>query len=501
MATLDKNRAIALFWLAVTFWVHLFYRLKKRLLRKPGDPTELDVFTSNYRADGIWHVPAGDRPLLANLGECVTCRLCDPVCPSRHAEAGQGFVGPSRLVMSNERLMPSVSTWIDPFLCIRCRACDDACPQGVEIDRLVGFMRKAVAREVPDLVPAELRAAVDRVRASGHLSGTAPAAPRRDEGAHDFTYVPSCACAAADVAAETALLERAGIDFGSAPARCCGGFPASALGAPAQGGLADALAASRALNVVTGDARCYAFMKADPLYKDVVVRHVLELAGELRGGGEPEDAQRVTYHDPCQLARAPGGVEMPREAIRRAGGELVEMRLHGRAAPCCGMGGGTHTFNPALAEELGRARVRDAVASGAKVLLTQSPLCRDHLARCAGLEKAALDVKNVTEFMSGRAQKSPAPAQKAAPAKPAGKAPGSSGRLAAQAQGQAQPPAPAQGSQLPPATPAAATGEPLRDSDAKRKAKAAEAPASGGDAPTAPRAEGPEPAPKPGKPA
>src|SRR5688572_28363831 len=66
------------------------------------------------------------------------------------------------------------------------------------------------------------------------------------------------------------------------------------------------------------------------------------------------------------------------------------------------MSGGTFTFNPALADELGRARIRQAAATGAPILVTQSSMCRDHLARCAQLEGVKLDVRNVTEFLAAR---------------------------------------------------------------------------------------------------
>lgn len=94
---------------------------------------------------------------------------------------------------------------------------------------------------------------------------------------------------------------------------------------------------------------------------------------------------------------------MARGAIRGVGASLVEMRRHGRDAPCCGMGGATWTFAPELSEALGRERIREALATGAAVLLTQSPLCRDHLARCAAKEGAALRVENVTEMLAERA--------------------------------------------------------------------------------------------------
>src|SRR5688572_10788507 len=110
VAKLDRNRLIALFWLAVTFWVHVFARLKAWALKQPA--RGLDTFAGNYRPDGIWTIEPADRAAMPNLGECISCRLCDTVCPPMHAENGMGFVGPSRLVMANHRLPSAVSTWV-----------------------------------------------------------------------------------------------------------------------------------------------------------------------------------------------------------------------------------------------------------------------------------------------------------------------------------------------------------------------------------------------------
>jgi Fe-S oxidoreductase len=324
------------------------------------------------------------------------------------------FVGPSRLVMADSRLLPAVSTWLDPFFCIRCRACDDACPQGVAIDALVGTMRGAAFREAKELLPCELREACARVAGGGPLrpdgDPRVPAPGAVGAGAGDYVLFSGCAASLRDRAAEAALMGRAGASFSAGIGACCGAFEASCGAPEAEERVARFLEALRArgtFQVATGDARCYAFLRSHPRTRgEIQATHVLEIASEVRASlaaGEPEEAPRVTYHDPCDLVRVPGGADLPREALRRAGAEIVEMRRIRREAPCCGMAGGTWTFNPALAEELGRARVREAKATGAPVLLTQAPLCRDHLARCAALEGGGIEVQSVVEFVVARA--------------------------------------------------------------------------------------------------
>jgi glycolate oxidase iron-sulfur subunit len=102
--------------------------------------------------------------------------------------------------------------------------------------------------------------------------------------------------------------------------------------------------------IVTDCATCGSSLKeyphwldGDPEYADrarqfaAKVRDISEFLVEI-GIRQPEgkvDA-RVTYHDPCHLCRAQGIREQPREMLRAAGVELVEME---GADTCCGSAG------------------------------------------------------------------------------------------------------------------------------------------------------------------
>jgi Fe-S oxidoreductase len=69
------------------------------------------------------------------------------------------------------------------------------------------------------------------------------------------------------------------------------------------------------------------------LLADLVARSVITLETPLSG-------TRVTYHDPCYLARYNGITEAPRQLIESTGAELVEMPRNGKDTFCCGAGGG-----------------------------------------------------------------------------------------------------------------------------------------------------------------
>ncbi len=79
--------------------------------------------------------------------------------------------------------------------------------------------------------------------------------------------------------------------------------------------------------------------------------------------------EKVTYHDPCNIARSGWIVEQPREILRSFVKDFVEMTPHGRANYCCGGGGGlvsmdeTHEFRMKVA---GRVKADQIRATGAE---------------------------------------------------------------------------------------------------------------------------------------
>ena len=71
--------------------------------------------------------------------------------------------------------------------------------------------------------------------------------------------------------------------------------------------------------------------------------HMTEFLGEIVASGKIKlkpIGQTASFHDPCQLARRGGVVEVPREVLRALGFEIKELEDNGALAWCCGGGGG-----------------------------------------------------------------------------------------------------------------------------------------------------------------
>ncbi len=112
---------------------------------------------------------------------------------------------------------------------------------------------------------------------------------------------------------------------------------------------------------------------------DLEVRHFSEAVLERLGTTElrlPEPV-KATYHDPCQMGRYLKIVKEPREILKRIKGlELTEPDFtRGEWATCCGGGGGFEAVFPELSEILAANRVKELIATGADMIITQCPGC------------------------------------------------------------------------------------------------------------------------------
>jgi len=98
----------------------------------------------------------------------------------------------------------------------------------------------------------------------------------------------------------------------------------------------------------------------------------------------------VTYHDPCRLGRQAGIMDPPRQIIQSIPGVILTEMEHNREnGLCCGTSAWMNCS--ACSKEIQKMRLGEAVAAGAKTLVTACPKCRVHL-NCA-LRDTELDLK------------------------------------------------------------------------------------------------------------
>jgi heterodisulfide reductase subunit D len=127
------------------------------------------------------------------------------------------------------------------------------------------------------------------------------------------------------------------------------------------------------------------------------VEYVQELIQSNRMRFSRQIDKKVTYHDSCHLGRGAGVYDDPRSILGAIPGvELVEMKRNRRWAWCCGGGGGVPEADPELAQWSAAERMREAMASGAELVLTSSALCQRSF---AAIKEARLPAQDLLEFV------------------------------------------------------------------------------------------------------
>jgi len=108
----------------------------------------------------------------------------------------------------------------------------------------------------------------------------------------------------------------------------------------------------------------------------------------------------ATYHDPCDLGRASGIYQPPREIICRVPGmNFVEMGKHGRYATCCGGGGDLEMFFPNISKEIGELKIKEIEETGAEIVLSACQQCKRTISLNAKRMKKKFRVLDVLELI------------------------------------------------------------------------------------------------------
>lgn len=93
-------------------------------------------------------------------------------------------------------------------------------------------------------------------------------------------------------------------------------------------------------------------------------------------------SERVTYHDPCNIARSGWIVEQPREILRSFVRDFVDMKPQGKDNYCCGGGGGLvsvdeiHEFRMSVA---GKVKAEQLRRTGADICIAPCANCKKQL--------------------------------------------------------------------------------------------------------------------------
>jgi Fe-S oxidoreductase len=415
---------------------------------------------------GVGEARQFTRRQLVELDACVSCGRCEEACPAH--EAGKPL-SPRRLVedirahleivvKSTPRSAADTDTtgaWSKgPSLhdetvsaetlwsCTTCSACVAVCPLGVNPLGLITDMRRHLIAE--SRLRGTAAVALQKTDRSGNPWGL-PAQDRMAwaagldvptvESCPDFEVLYWVGCAAAYdgrsqkiARAVVKLLDTANVRFAvlGSQERCTGEC-ARRMGDEFlfQQSAAANIETLERFGVRHGGRKIVAHCPhcVNSLRKDYpqlggnyeVIHHSQFLAqlvhqGRLLFGRERLTDSKVTFHDPCYLARALGVTTEPRQLIQvtlRDENQLVEMPRSRSHTACCGAGGGRMWFDDAPAQRIGRERIREARATGAATVAVSCPFCLIMMSDGMAGEQAPVQVRDIAEILADSLEHKP----------------------------------------------------------------------------------------------
>jgi Fe-S oxidoreductase len=328
---------------------------------------------------------------------CYQCGTCTATCPwglvKQKPLSVRDFIRYAQLGMQHD----DEGLW----LCTTCSQCEVYCPRGVNIADVVRGMRYLAwqSNHPEEGLPTMLWS----LHWNNNPWGQPPSQraqwakeltlPPFDPNEHEVLYYVGCTTAYDRRAQKigrslVSLFNAAGVKFGVlGNEEPCSGEEALSVGHKLYfrdiAAKAVRLFADKGIGkIITTSPHTYdVFQNHYPEVSDKFQPcHYTEFLAELITAGRLsfnlQIEKRVTFQDPCYLARHNDQLAAPRQIIEAIPGvELIEMADNRQDTLCCGGGGGRMWLETAPGERFSDLRVQQALETKADVLVTACPYC------------------------------------------------------------------------------------------------------------------------------
>jgi Fe-S oxidoreductase len=327
------------------------------------------------------------------LETCVFCpKLCRSACPVSNAEPRETLTPWGKMSMAyftGRGDVPLEPSFANPaWACTGCFACRDTCDHkndvaGTLLDTRAALVEKGLGPEGARRTIAKFAAHQEHVRRGVRelCEQKAVRSDARDALLVGCSYVRGAPAEAGHAVEAATALVRGPVSLVEA---CCG-LPLLLAG-DTKGFVRQAevlaRATARAERILVADAGCALTLRSryeglgvdlGPRVELLVELAAKELAslGPVNGAADESNAERVRYHDPCQLGRGLGVYEAPRAVLTRALGKAPEEFDARRGGGVCSGGGGLLPVTmPDTARAIAEERVREHDRSGGGRIVT-----------------------------------------------------------------------------------------------------------------------------------
>lgn len=379
--------------------------------------------------------------------KCVHCGFCLPVCPTynlflQEMDSPRGRIILMKSVLEGDIDLEEAVSYIDH--CLGCLSCQSACPSGVIYggllspfrvfaennrqrpadERLIRWITKETlpfpdrfrwvtrlgnfARPASSLIPSQLQTMVDLIPEEIPSSQTLPSAyPAQGKRRARIALLTGCVqqVLAQEINwATLRVLSHNGIEVIIPQSQGCCGALALHTG---DNKTAQKLAINNLRSfpgdvdaIITNAAGCGSSMLEYPLllkstdYEEAAInfsKRVYDISvflDEFDIVSPPPLSQplEIAYHDACHLAHAQGVTQEPRKLLQKIPNIILLPIKDGEL--CCGSAGSYNIEQPDIAQELGRQKADNILATDADVVVTGNIGCliqlRAHLKKFTG---------------------------------------------------------------------------------------------------------------------
>jgi len=341
------------------------------------------------------------NPWLNEMVTCTQCGYCKGVCPAFKATGWDSGNARGKILLAYGVLSKEIemddSVAKSLFQCVLCGDCLRRCPSHVNTPDMV----RAARAELIDAgfgYENHLRL-VENVLEYGNIFGGEETRLPDVQG-ETMVYVGCQYGARPNVTKRYfKILEKLGIKAKATGSMCCG-FPMVALGfrKSFEEYKKRFIDAHKHEEMIAFCPSCNMFLNEE---YGIKTGHIVEIVNEKLDSVDFKKAEgKITYHDPCDLGRGMKIFDAPREILQKLGYELVEMEYNREKSHCCGGGGGILSSDPEVSEGISANRIKEAVDTGSKLLVTACATCAQTLRKAAqGLDGKPIKVMDFNDVL------------------------------------------------------------------------------------------------------
>lgn len=357
---------------------------------------------------------------ILDVNACVECGRCTDACPANLIgkslnpkevilQMQRGLLSGGELVAGNDAEVRDGKAWVaekDLFQCFSCGACEEVCPVGIEhVGKKILDLRRGLVSEgrINHEKIANLFTTMER---SPHNPFGFSSAVRQKfievekfpifDGSQEWLFWLGCgnsydAHGQKVAKAMKVIFDSAGLSWGVLEREVCCGEPARRAGNELlffqlSDKLMESFSVKKVKKIVTCCPHCATMLDVDyrqlPAYASLGIKifHHSQFLNRLISHLPIEPRrERVSFHDPCYLARGKGITREPRQILKACGVSVIEPPQHGKHTFCCGAGGAqlfvTDERQEKRDDQVNYRRFNELVATNSRVIAVACPYC------------------------------------------------------------------------------------------------------------------------------